>query len=113
MIRYRLLPILALLAATPLTPAFADPADCGACTELDRATMADPVAPSDLPRPPAIHAENTDAKGTPIEVPLPGEGGVTVFHKSGSGVWLSEAAGGNVYVKPAQNKLTLDLKYGF
>lgn len=101
---------LALLAAA--VPAVAQE-DCGACTELDRATMADPVPPSDLPPVPGP-APQVDAKGTPIELPLPGgQGGVTVFHKNGSGVWLSDLAGGNVYVKPKQNKLSVDLKYGF
>ncbi|MDB5595967.1 MAG: hypothetical protein JWM36_2928 [Hyphomicrobiales bacterium] len=114
MTSHRLLTILALLMAGQLTPARAAQQDCGSCTALDRATMADPVPPSDLPPPPAAHSDNQDAKGKPLEVPIPGQsGGVTVFHKSGSGVWLSEVAGGNVYVQPHQNKLSLDLKYGF
>ncbi|MBX9741676.1 MAG: hypothetical protein K2X62_16495 [Beijerinckiaceae bacterium] len=104
-------PILAcaLLAAAP---AGAEPHDCGTCTELDRATMADPVAPSDLPPPRIAPDTSLHARGEAIDVPLPGQD-VTVFHKKGSGLWLSDLAGGNVYVKPQNKKLTVDLKYGF
>lgn len=104
------LPILCVLA----TPAAlrAEQVDCGNCTELDRATMADPVAPSDLPAPRAPIDASARARGDAIDLPLPGPN-VTVFHKKGSGVWVSDLAGGNLYVKPQGKKLSVDLKYGF
>ncbi|MDB5508855.1 MAG: hypothetical protein JWL93_1324 [Hyphomicrobiales bacterium] len=74
--------------------------------------MADPVAPSDLPAPRTPVDTSAQARGDAIAVPLPGPD-ATVFHKKGSGVWVSDLAGGNVYVKPQGKKLTVDLKYGF
>jgi hypothetical protein len=99
--------VLILLIASPALAQDAE--DCGACTELDRVTTADPVAPLDLPQPPQKSAAD---KGTPIEVPLPGTNDtVTVYHKPGAGVWVSDLAPGGVYVRPKKDKLSVEMKF--
>ena len=91
------------------SPALAQDAQCGACTELDRVTTADPVAPLDLPQPPQKSAAD---KGAPIEVPVPGTNDtVTVYHKPGAGVWVSDLAPGGVFVRPKKDKLSVEMKF--
>lgn len=97
-----------LLALLLASPALAQEADCGACTELDRAALAEPVPPTPLPAPPA--ARRLD-RGKEIDVPVPGAGEVTVFHKPGAGLWVSDFAPGGVYVKPRQGKLSVDMRF--
>src|SRR3954452_15193898 len=92
---------LILLLASPALAQ--DAVDCGACTELDRVTTADPVAPTDLPQPPQ---KSVADKGAPIEVPVPGTNDtVTVYHKPVAGVWVSDLAPGGVFVRPKKDKL--------
>src|SRR6478672_8380440 len=92
------------------SPALAqDAEDCGACTELDRVTTADPVLPLDLPTPPQKREAD---KGKPVEVPIPGTNeSVTVYHKPGAGVWVSDLAPGGVFVKPKKDKLSVEMKF--
>jgi hypothetical protein len=92
------------------SPAFAqDAEDCGACTELDRVTTADPVLPLDLPAPPQKREAD---KGKPVEVPIPGTNeSVTLYHKPGAGVWVSDLAPGGVFVKPKKDKLSVEMKF--
>jgi hypothetical protein len=91
-------------------PALAQEAgDCGACTELDRVTTADPVAPMDLPQPPQKFVGD---KGKAIEVPVPGTNDtITVYHKPGAGVWVSDLAPGGVFVRPKKDKLSVEMKF--
>jgi hypothetical protein len=99
--------VLILLIASPALAQEAE--DCGACTELDRVTTADPVAPIDLPPPPQKSAVD---KGTPIEVPVPGaHDTITVYHKPGAGVWVSDLAPGGVFVRPKKDKLSVEMKF--
>jgi len=100
----------AVLTLLLTMPALAqEPEDCGACTELDRITTADPVAPSELPPPPRKQVAD---KGVPIEVPVPGtDETVTVYHKPGAGVWVSDLAPGGVFVRPKKDKLSIEMKF--
>jgi hypothetical protein len=103
---FRAAAVVLLLAAPALAQ---DAADCGACTELDRVTTADPVLPMDLPPPP--HKQAAD-KGKAIEVPVPGTNDtVTVYHKPGAGVWVSDLAPGGVFVRPKNSKLSVEMKF--
>lgn len=100
---------LALLLAAPALAQDAEPEDCGACTELDRITTADPVTPMDLPQPP--HKAAAD-KGKAIELPVPGTNDtITVYHKPGAGVWVSDLAPGGVFVRPKNNKLSVEMRF--
>ena len=100
----------AIVVSLFASPALAqDVAPCGACTELDRVTTADPVLPMDLPLAPQKQAMD---KGKPIEVPVPGTNEtVTVYHKPGAGVWVSDLAPGGVFLRPKNNKLSVELKF--
>jgi hypothetical protein len=91
-------------------PALAqDTEDCGACTELDRVTTADPVAPMNLPQPPS---KSVADKGKAIEVRVPGTNDtITVYHKPGAGVWVSDLAPGGVFVRPKKDKLSVEMKF--
>lgn len=97
-----------LLLVTPALAQEAATEDCGACTELDRVTTADPVLPPDLPPPPKRTGVD---KGTPVEVPVPGTNEtVTVYHK-GASVWVGDLAPGGVFVKPKKDKLSVEMKF--
>ncbi len=99
--------VLVLLIASPALAQDAE--DCGACTELDRVTTADPVAPLDLPQPPQKSAAD---RGKAIEVTLPGTNDtITVYHKPGAGVWVSDLAPGGVFVRPKKDKLSVEMKF--
>jgi hypothetical protein len=98
---------LILLIASPALAQEAE--DCGACTELDRVTTADPVAPMDLPQPPQ---KSVADKGKAIELPVPGTNDtITVYHKPGAGVWVSDLAPGGVFVRPKKDKLSVEMKF--
>ena len=102
---FRVAAIALLLSAPALAQ---EPEACGACTELDRVTTADPVLPMVLPPPPQKQLAD---KGKPIEVPVPGTNEtVTVYHKPGAGVWVSDLAPGGVFMRPKNNKLSVELK---
>lgn len=99
--------VLILLIAAPALAQDAE--ECGACTELDRVTTADPVAPMDLPKPPQ---KSVADKGKAIEVPLPGTNDtITVYHKPGAGVWVSDLAPGGIFVRPKKDKLSVEMKF--
>ncbi|MDB5644035.1 MAG: hypothetical protein JWN07_3352 [Hyphomicrobiales bacterium] len=98
---------LVLLLASPALAQEAS--ECGACTELDRVTTADPVLPMELPAPPLKQEAD---KGKKIEVPVPGtHDTITVFHKPGAGVWVSDLAPGGIFVRPKNNKLSVEMKF--
>lgn len=83
--------------------------DCGACTELDRQTMADPVPPQDLrPPEPRFIGKGPDHRGKAIDVPGTG---VTVYHKPGAGIWIGDYVPGGVFVRPRQNKFSIDMRF--
>ena len=69
------------------------------------------VAP-DIPTP---NTENRfDPRGKPIPVPVPGMDGVVVRHRPGAGVWLGSAPGSaNVFLKPARERVSVDIKVDF
>ncbi len=91
-------------------PALAqEPEACGACTELDRVTTANPVLPMSLPVPPPRFVAD---KGTPIEMRVPGTHDTfTVYHKPGVGVWVSDLAPGGIFVRPKNNRLAVEMKF--
>jgi hypothetical protein len=100
----------ALIAIFAATPAFAQVEnDCGACTELDRATIADPVTPPVLPALPK--PASLPDRGQAIDLSIPGVNTPTVFFKPGSGLWVSDATPGGVYVKPKKDKFSIDLRF--
>jgi hypothetical protein len=100
----------ALLCVLLSAPALAQEAtECGACTELDRITTADPVAPSDLPVPPSKRVAD---KGKPIEVQVPGTNeSITVYHKPGAGVYVGDLVPGGVFVRPKKDKLSVEMRF--
>ncbi len=91
-----------------VAPTAEEPSACGACTALDRATMADPAPPSDMPPPRQAAAID---HGKPIDLPVPGTNGVTVYHKAGAGLWVGDLAPGGVFVRPNKHKLSVDMKF--
>ena len=98
-----------LMLAAPALAQDAESNDCGACTELDHVTTADPVLPMNLPAPPPKQAAD---RGTPIEVSVPGTNEtITVFHKPGAGMWVSSLAPGGIFVRPKNNKLSVEMKF--
>jgi hypothetical protein len=101
---------MALIFALVTAPALAQEVDaCGACTELDRATMADPVTPS-LPLMTPKPASAPD-RGKPIELAIPGINTPPVWYRAGSGLWISDATPGGVYIKPKKDKFSIDMRF--
>ncbi len=101
---------MALIFSLATAPAFAQEAnDCGACTELDRATMVDPVTPSlPLMVPKPASAPN---RGKQIELAIPGINIPAVWYRAGSGLWISDATPGGVYIKPKKDKFSIDMRF--
>ncbi len=101
---------MALLFALATAPALAQDADaCGACTELDRAAIAEPAPPPVLPATPkSISAPD---RGKPIELAIPGINTPTVWYRAGSGLWVSDATPGGVYIKPKKDKFSIDMRF--
>lgn len=101
---------MALIFALVTAPALAQEAtDCGACSELDRAAIAEPVLPPVLlatPKPPA-----TPDRGQPFELAIPGVTLPTVFYKPSAGLWVSDATPGGVYIKPKKDKFSIDMRF--
>jgi hypothetical protein len=106
------LPLALLFACLASAPALAQVAlaeGCGVCTELDRQTMADPVAPSDLPPPPQKREVD---RGRPIEIQLPlVNDTILVWHKPGAGLWVSDLAPGGIFMRPKKDKLAIELRF--
>ena len=101
---------MALFFSLLTAPAFAQEAnDCGACTDLDRATMADPVLPA-LP-PMAPKPVSAPDRGKPFELAIPGINTPTVWYRAGSGLWVSDATPGGVYITPKKNKFSIDMRF--
>jgi hypothetical protein len=101
---------MALIIPLAATPAFSQEVnDCGACTELDRATIADPVTPPVLPIVPK--PATPPDRGQALGLDIPGVNTPTVFFKPGSGLWVSDATPGGVYVKPKKDKFSIDLRF--
>jgi hypothetical protein len=63
----------------------------------------------DLPAPPQKQAAD---RGKPIELPVPGTNDtITVYHKPGAGVWVGDLVPGGVFVRPKNNKLSVEMKF--
>lgn len=100
----------AFILALATSPALAQQAeDCGACTDLDRATMAEPVLPPPLPAAPK--PATPPDRGRAIDLAIPGVNVPTVFYKPGSGLWVSDATPGGVFVKPKKDKFSIDMRF--
>jgi hypothetical protein len=101
---------MALIFALVTAPALAQEVDaCGACTELDRATMAEPVQPpvlSSIAKP----APSPD-RGQAIDLAIPGVNVPTVFYKPSAGLWVSDATPGGIYVRPKKDKFSIDMRF--
>ncbi len=101
---------MALIFSLITAPALAQEAnDCGACTELDRATMAEPVLPpvfSSVNKPIAV-----PDRGQPFDLAIPGVNVPTVFYKPSAGLWISDATPGGVYIKPKKDKFSIDMRF--
>ena len=96
------------ILALATSPALAQEAtDCGACTDLDRATMAEPVLPPALPSPPRV----TSAPDRGQAFAIPGANIPTVFYKPGAGLWVSDATPGGIYVRPKKDKFSIDMRF--
>jgi hypothetical protein len=101
---------MALIFSLVTAPAFAQEMDaCGACTELDRATIAEPVLPAALPstQKPAVEPD----RGQAIELAIPGVNVPTVFYKPSAGLWVSNATPGGIYIKPKKDKFSIDMRF--
>jgi len=100
----------ALFAMIAAAPALAQEAqECGTCTELDRATLADPVIAPVLPPPPK--PATPPDRGQAIDLSIPGVNTPTVYYKPSSGLWVSDATPGGVFVKPKKDKFSIDLRF--
>ena len=101
---------MALIFSLVTAPAFAQEAnDCGACTELDRATMADPATPSLLlmsPKP-----TSPPNRGRAIDLAIPSINTPTVWYRAGSGLWVSDATPGGVYINSKKKKFSIDMRF--
>ncbi len=101
---------LALITLLATTPALAQEAsDCGACTELDRATMAEPVAPQNMPALPKT--PTPPWRGRAYDPGLIGIAAPTIFYRPGSGFWVSDATPGGVFISPKKNKFSVNLRF--
>ena len=90
------------------TPALAQEAqDCGACTDLDRATMAEPVMVPALPAAPRPVA--TPDRGQAFDIP--GVNVPSIYYKPGAGLWVSDATPGGVFVRPKKDKFSIDMRF--
>jgi hypothetical protein len=99
--------LIAMIAATPALAQ--EVTDCGACTELDRATMADPLTPPILPALPK--PATPPDRGQAIDLAIPGVNTPTVYYRPGAGLWVSDATPGGVYVKPKKDKFSIDMRF--
>ena len=64
------------------------------------------------PEPPPPPQKPVADRGKPIEVTVPGSNEmITVYHKPGAGVWVSDLAPGGVFVRPKNNKLAVEMKF--
>lgn len=98
----------ALITMLCTTPALAQEVmDCGACTDLDRATIADPILPPALPLAPKPAA--TPDRGQAFEIP--GVNVPPVYYKPGAGLWVSDATPGGVFFKPKKDKFSIDMRF--
>ena len=98
----------ALILALATTPAFAQEAvDCGACTDLDRASMAEPILPAPLPLAPK--PVSTPDRGQAFEIP--GVSVPPVYYKPGAGLWVSDVTPGGVFLKPKKDKFSIDMRF--
>jgi hypothetical protein len=101
---------MALIFALVTAPAFAQEVDaCGACTELDRAAIAEPAPVPVLPATPK--PVTTPDRGQAIELAIPGVNVPTVFYKPSAGLWVSNATPGGVYIKPKKDKFSVDMRF--
>ena len=101
---------MALILTLASAPALAQQAEeCGACTDLDRATIAEQVLPPPLPAMPK--PAGTPDRGQAIELAIPGVNVPTVFYKPSAGLWVSDATPGGVYVRPKKDKFSIDMRF--
>ena len=100
----------ALIAFVATAPALAQEAqECGACTDLDRAAMSEPVTAPALPAPP--RPATPPDRGQAIELAIPGLNTPTVFYKPSAGLWVSNATPGGIFVRPKKDKFSIDMRF--
>lgn len=103
------LPLIAILALASFAAA-CPPAAAEACGKTCDEQQIGPYVEPAIPTPNL--EDRFDPRGKPVNIP--GLDGVTVRHRSGAGVWIGEAPGAaNLFLKPAKDRLSLDMKLDF